>query len=61
MEFNTNDSSGSSLGSSLVIKSADAQEMQPYLFEPYNSEASSDSSNESNEANPFMQLRTTDW
>ena len=43
-----------------MIESADAQGTQPYLFEPYDSEASSDSSNESDEADPFERLRNTD-
>ena len=43
-----------------MIESADAQATQLYLFEPYNSEASSDSSNESDEADPFKRLRKTD-
>ena len=50
MEFDTNDSTCSSSGSSSVIESADTQGTQPYLFEPYDSEASSDSLNESDEA-----------
>ena len=61
MEFDTNDSSCSSSGSSLVIEGADAQGTPPYLFESYDSEASSDSSNESDEADPFERLRNTDW
>ena len=44
-----------------MIESADAQATQLYLFEPYNSEVSSDSSNESDEADPFERLRNTDW
>ena len=61
MKFDFNYSSCSSSGSSSVIEIADTQGTQPYLFEPYDSEVSSDSSNESDEADPFERLRNTDW
>ena len=40
----------------------DCEGTQPYLFEPYDSEASSGmDSNESNEEETFDQLQNTDW
>ena len=66
MDSDDSHSYSSSLSSSCEsvdeVTLADCEGTQPYLFEPYDSEASSGTdSNESDEDETFDRLQNTDW